>query len=83
MRKHLLQVYKTTGKLPDQLNLPKFPVELEYFIEWSRQLIRAEPISYTEIYHWAMLTNVHPQPWEIDVLVEIDSIFHKVKNEQS
>lgn len=82
MRKTLLQVKKTTGNTPPELILPKFPVELDYFLEWSRKLIGSEPIRYTEIYHWAMLTNLHLQPWEVDVLVEIDSIFHKVKNEQ-
>ena len=68
--------------MPDELRLPDFPEELEYFIEWSRQLIRAEPITYTEIYHWTVLTNTKLSTWELDVLVEIDSIFHKVKNEQ-
>ena len=77
-----MQIAKTIGGTPKELILPKFPIELEYFIDWSRQLIRSEPISYTEIYHWALLTRNDPKPWEIDVLVEIDSIFHRVKHEQ-
>jgi len=82
-RIHLLQVYKTTGKVPEGLNLPAFPVELDYFLDWSRELIGSEPVKYTEIYHWSLLKNIKLNPWEVDVLSEIDSIFHRVKHERS
>jgi hypothetical protein len=79
-REHLRQVAKQTGRTPKELNLPEFPVELGYFVEWSSDLIRSEPLTFTEIKNWSDLTRTFPAPWEVSVLMAVDTIFHKVKN---
>lgn len=72
-----------TGTIPPDLILPEYPEELGYLLEWARSLIRAEPLSYTEIRNWADLTRTLPATWEVEILMQIDSIFHRVKSERN
>jgi hypothetical protein len=80
LRESLQQVFKTTGVYPDGLKVPPCPDELDYLLRWSYSLIRSESITYTEIYHWMQLTNNHPMPWEIDVILRIDNLYHRIRN---
>jgi hypothetical protein len=59
------------------------PQLLDYLWAWFFELCAARssngwsanPISYTEIAAWAMLTRAHPTPWEVSVLRLMDSAY--------
>lgn len=76
----MTQVFKTTGVYPDELKVPPCPDELDYLLRWSYALIRSEPVTFTEIHYWSELTNNKPMPWEIDVILRIDNLYHRIRN---
>lgn len=59
------------------------PDEVAYIWAWFQELHAARgssgfapsPISYSEIFAWAQLTGREPEPWEIQVLKDIDMVY--------
>ena len=87
-RAHLEQVWKSTGKKPDKLDLPYFPSLLKYI--WDSFLILSQgrqagmsgpqPLTYTDIKSWVELTGYEVTPFELEVIKKLDSTYIKVIN---
>lgn len=41
-----------------------------------------EPLTYTELHHWSMVTGKRLQGWEAELIWSLDRIFWKVQNER-
>lgn len=76
-----MQARKGDKRAREALRGPKFPVAVEYLRRWAYELHGrsgftmdgAAPLSYETITHWAKWTRRHPEPWEIDVLLDLDA----------
>jgi hypothetical protein len=68
----LLAVQAATGKKPPELTVVEFPDEFAYLIEWFSQI--KQPLTYSEIYHWSLMTRRSLDRWELDVLIKLDAI---------
>lgn len=84
MREHLQSVYRQTGVLPAELeNAVEVPATLEYLWNWFLELHRArgsngygpDSLSYTEILAWSTLTGRIIEPWEVQILKDIDTSY--------
>lgn len=67
------------GRKPAQLDGPKLPEELAYVWEWFREVFNGEPLTFTELYHWAQMTGKRPSGWEADLIKSLDRIFWSVQ----
>lgn len=72
------------GYLPDELaNAPDMPAELAHVWRWFAELhaVRSQgqfgpdPISYSEIAAWSVLTRTHVKPFEMIALRAVDEAF--------
>jgi hypothetical protein len=85
-REHLLEVERQTGLTPLALQGPEFPELLDHVWSAFLSLNRTRgqgfngplSISYQEIKSWQELTGVNLLPWEIDVVIRLDTIFLRV-----
>lgn len=50
--------------------------------EWYREVCSGEPLSYTELHHWSLVTGKRLQGWEAELIRSLDRIFWKVQNER-
>lgn len=78
----LQQFEKKTGKKHPDLELVEIDPDSKYLWDWYQELARARPsgmgaeaLRWSEIDAWARMTKRNPEPWEIDVVVAIDSAF--------
>lgn len=79
---HLTNYWRQSGVLPDQLNIPPIPVELEYVWEWwlklhSTRSVGMEEchITYTEIMNWSSLLKINIDPFEVRCIMALDSAY--------
>lgn len=90
LRSHLEQLERVTGNRPDGLNVTEFPPAAGHLLVWFWELnstrtsngFGANPISYTEISAWAMLTSHVLRPEEVRLLRVLDNAFLSVMNER-
>ena len=82
LRHHLEQVYKQTGKRPEQFTEVECPEEMRYLWQWFCELsgtrqyseVGAMPITFQEMDAWARLSGNEPSPLDVKVLKQIDFI---------
>ncbi|ANO57506.1 hypothetical protein [Vibrio phage vB_VhaS-tm] len=80
LRDHLEQVYKQTGHKPKQLReLPDIPAELAYVLNWYFDVKGSDPLTYIELKSWSDLTNTHLLPSEVEVIMQLDRIYWRVR----
>lgn len=73
LKHHLHQVWKTTGRQPQQLaDQGERPAELGYLWDWLLEM--RLPLTYTELNHWQALTRCELTAWEAEILMAIDRI---------
>lgn len=78
-RAYLEQAERSTKKRSTELDLPEYPHELSYLVDWYMQLDKqrsssmgVSPLSWLEIEAWSRLLLVPIRAWEVKALVEID-----------
>ena len=77
-----MQVYKTTGKKPQQLaEQTERPEELEYILTWYSELRTDVQLTFTEIKNWCDLSGVKLIGWELDLLKALDRIYWSSKHD--
>jgi hypothetical protein len=81
-RKHLESIWRQTGVMPADLDVPECPAEVRYLWHWFLDLNRTRtsgmgigPITYSEIAAWAQLMGIAPRPFEVHAVKSIDSVF--------
>lgn len=88
----LRNVEKITGEVPKELlNLVELPDIFRESWGWfidlynarSSGLTAANPISYTEIQAYFQLMQIEPEPWEISVIKQFDSIAREIEFKQA
>lgn len=86
---HLVSHWKQSGELPEQLDVPALPFELEYIWDWwlalneSRNVgMDINHISYTEIMTWSTLLKITLTPFEVRCIMALDSVYINVRREQ-
>jgi len=82
-REHLEQVERQTGKSPEELIGPQFPMSVSYI--WSAFLALnsartvgfsgPNPLTYTEIQAWLTLTNQHLSSRDIEAIKKLDIVY--------
>lgn len=82
-REHLEQVERQTGKTPEELIGPQFPMSVSYI--WSAFLALnsartvgfsgPNPLTYTEIQAWLTLTNQHLSSRDIEAIKKLDIVY--------
>lgn len=78
-----MQVWKTLGRKPKQLaEAPALPEELSYVWEWYLEVRGSEPLTYTELRNWSLLTKKVLLGWEAELIRSLDRIFWKVHSER-
>ncbi|HHT7702741.1 phage tail assembly chaperone [Pasteurella multocida] len=82
LREHLQAVWEQTGIKPDELNTPEPPSGLMYLFSYFNELslsrqygMAVNPISYSDILAWSILTKVSLAAWEIEVIKQIDIVY--------
>lgn len=79
----MIQVWKTLGRKPKQLlEAPEKPDELSYVWEWFREVFTGEPLTYTELHHWSLVTGKRLQGWEAELIRSLDRIYWSIQNER-
>lgn len=86
---HLINYWRQSGEMPEQLNYKPIPYELEYVWGWwvklhaTRSIGMSEsPISYTEILNWSTLLQINVNPFEVRCIIAIDSAYFTCRIEQ-
>lgn len=82
LRASLQQVWKTLGRKPKQLaEAPEMPEELAYVWEWYREVFSGQPLTFSELHHWSVMTGKRLLGWEAELIRSIDRIFWKVQHD--
>lgn len=82
LKSQLMQVYKTTGKMPKQLaEQTERPEELDYILNWYSSLRTDVQLTFTEIKSWCDLSGVKLIGWELDLLKALDRIYWSSKHD--
>ena len=86
---HLVSHWKQSGVMPDQLNFPPIPYELEYIWDWWLELQKTRPngmqaghITYSEVDRWSFLLKINVDPFEVRCIMALDSVFLQCQREQ-
>lgn len=86
---HLVSYWKQSGVMPDQLNIPPIPYELEYIWDWwialhsTRQMgMAANPVTYQEVLSWSTLLKINVIPFEVRCIMALDSAYLRCRAEQ-
>ncbi|RFP19193.1 hypothetical protein D0T23_05290 [Duganella sp. BJB475] len=82
MREHLEAHERATGETPPDLLPAPFPHEIGHLWDWFRQISRmrqnngmgVSPLS-TEILTWQSLSHIELNPYELDVIWSLDSMY--------
>ena len=76
--------------MPEQLDVPELPFEVVHVWGWWHKLNATRQVSmdlcritYTEIKSWTELYKLTMSAFELDCLVEIDSVYMSVRSEQT
>lgn len=76
----MLQVQKTTGVKPEQLNVPEPPQELLYLYDWFLELYSGHPLTFSELLSWTQMMRITVEPWEIDAIRSLERILRSVQH---
>lgn len=57
------------------------PEGCQYLMDWYCELQGGEHLTYTEIKSWSELKNEPVEPWEVEALIQLDRLYHKVSYE--
>lgn len=75
--------------MPEQLDVPSVPFEIEHVWGWWCQLDSTRQVSmdlcritFSEIKAWSELYRVEISPFELDCLVMLDTIYMRIRSEQ-
>lgn len=76
--------------MPDGLRVPDIPAALSHIWEWFCELSATRsgngagpnPISYSEVMAWALLTGRAPSPRDVRAIMELDAAFFRELAEQ-
>lgn len=80
-RKQLEQVERSTKrKLPELESSRKWDGSLRYVWHWFNELSFSAPLTYSELYHWTILTKRELTPFEVDLLMELNRIRKEVEH---
>ena len=81
-RKHLQSVVEQAGIVPEELNTPPCPPYGAYLIGIFLEIgsgrqngMSLNPIAWHEMLAWCQLTQTRLEPWEIDAIRRIDSVY--------
>ena len=85
-REHLLEVERQIGQTPLALQGPEFPELLDHVWSAFLSLNRTRgqgfsgpaSITYQDIKTWQEVTGHRLLPWEVDVVIRLDTLFLKV-----
>lgn len=78
----MLQVLKTTKKVPKQLaEVPPPPLDMMYLVGWYRELQDGGPLDYQKLYYWQKVMSRSPASWEIETLLAMDNLYWNIKTE--
>ena len=80
MSDHLASVERQRGRAVARPEEPEFPWGLEYLYGWFLELLprrshggmSANPLTYTEVKSWAVMTQTPVLPWECRALMRLD-----------
>jgi len=83
LRDHLESAWEQTGEKPDGLETGETPDLLIKVWNWFIELdqgrnyseMGALPITYQDIKAWAYLMRVFPEPYEIKIIKQIDTLY--------
>lgn len=82
LREILESAWKSSGKKPPQLDINPAPDGLEYLIGLYWECKRsAEPIAWSEMESWLRMTGKTLEPAEIQTLMQLDNVHHRVTRE--
>lgn len=71
-----------SGEVPVELNTPPLPDSLAYLWRTFFEIRRSpEPLTYTELHNWSLMTGTDLEPIEVRVIMRLDSIATKVRND--
>lgn len=73
---------KVRARAAAELRAPDYPAELAYLHGWAMELHVArrfgqfgpEPVTYSDLYAWATLTDRHPEPYEVRALLLVTGV---------
>ena len=82
MRDHLTEKVRRKLLPASALDGPPMPEELRYLREWVQELygrsgvgaVGVNPLTYTTIMDWAVLTDRSVQPHEVQALMALDAV---------
>ena len=77
--KQIIKTYKKLNKdcteLEKELNVKPAPKETLYLLNWFAELKRDEILTFTEIQNWANLYRRKLEPFEVEILLNLDNIY--------
>lgn len=75
--------------MPDQLDVPPFPYEINHIWDWWVTLQASRPIgmesghiTYAEIESWSRLVKINVIPFEVRCIMALDSLYLACSKEQ-
>ena len=81
LKNHLTQVWKQTGKKPQQLeSQPDFPDELGYIWNHYLSVRGASQLTWLELNSWVSLTQPDLRGWEAELIKKLDGLFWGASN---
>lgn len=73
---------RVAGFTPPELDTPPLPDALAYLWGTFFEIRRSpEPLTYTELRNWSLMTGTDLDPIEVRVIMRLDSIATKVRND--
>lgn len=86
---HLMSGWRQTGKMPERLDVPPIPYELEYIWDWWQELDKIRPsgmelqrIDHLMIESWSRLEKIGVVPFEVRCIMALDSAYVRCYNQQ-
>lgn len=83
---HLLQAERATGKWQEALHPEPPPEVLAHVWDWFLELHLARvdgPITYPDIAEWSRLTGRAVEPWEVDLLKQMDGLYLRMRAKEA
>lgn len=89
LEQHLISYWKQSGVLPEQLDYPPIPVEIQHIWGWWVELdstravgMDLSHISYTEIVNWSNLLKIGITRFEVQCIMALDSAYLRIRQKQ-
>lgn len=75
-----MQVFKTTGRKPEQLkSVMEPPAELMYLFSRFYEVHDGEPLTFQKVLAFDQVMSYGMETWEFKVLFRIDQVFWQVR----